>query len=103
MPSIYAKRQLAEKLGVCSKGHFPILFNYRPPSSDHWLLKAVAISGRAEGRIDGVDFLVSLLKDGIENHSASSISIPKWAVVQDESKCSKVPPMASFQLPPHEI
>ena len=46
----------------------------------------MALSGRTEGRVDGVEFLANILKDGSENYSASSISIPKQAVLQDKCK-----------------
>ena len=84
--SVFAKYQLADRLKVCSKDLFPILFNFRPSSSELWLQDVVALSGVTKGRVDGVDILANILKDGVENHSANSISIPKNVVVQDKGK-----------------
>ena len=47
----------------------------------------LAVSGKGESKMDGVVFLSSVLKDGVDNHSAHSIKIPKQAVVKDKCKC----------------
>ena len=86
MGPVYAKYQLASKLRVCSRGFFPVLFNFRPKSSELWIQDVVALSGVTEGRVDGVEFLAEILKDGAKNNSASSISIPKHVVLRDKCK-----------------
>jgi hypothetical protein len=80
---VYAKYQLAEKLKVCCQDLLPILFNFRPSSSELWLQDILTVSGRAE---DGVEILVSVLTDGVANHSANSVAIPKQAVAKDIRK-----------------
>ena len=83
--STFAKFQLAQQLKICSHNLHPILFTARLSSSELWLQNVVALSGRAEGRLDGVELLTSILEDAAI-YSTSSISIPKQAVVKDKCK-----------------
>ena len=46
----------------------------------------MALSGRAEGRVDGVELLTTILEDASNSYSTSSISIPEQAVVKDKRK-----------------
>ena len=63
----------------------PILFNFKPSSKDKWVCSLVGVSGRLKGRsndrIDGVDLLVSILKDG-KNHNEDEVKIPKKVVIR---------------------
>ena len=82
--SPYAKYQLASKLSVCSKDCHPLLFNFRPDTSQLWVQDLTAVSGRGDGRLDAVDLLSKILNDGINNHAVSSLQIPKEAFIKDQ-------------------
>jgi hypothetical protein len=72
-------------LKICSHNLLPILFSARLSSSELWLQDVVALNGRAEGRVDGVEILKTILEDAPDSFS-TSISIPKQAVVKDKRK-----------------
>ena len=82
--SPYAKYKLASKLSVCSKDCHPLLFNFRPDSSQQWVQDLTAVSGRGDGRVDAVDLLSKILNDGVNNHAVSSLQIPKEAFIKDQ-------------------
>ena len=50
-----------------------------------WLREVAVISGRSdEGRVDGVELLASVIKDGVKNFQNHSLIIPKYASIKDE-------------------
>ena len=86
MESPYGRHQLCEKMKICSKGFYPILFNlHRNPESE-WLEDVAVLSGRKEaGRIDGVEQMVTILLDAI-SFDETVIKIPKCADIISEGR-----------------
>jgi hypothetical protein len=85
--SSFGRHQLCEKMKICSKGFYPVLFNFHLQPSNMWLEEVAVVSGRKEkGRIDGVDLLVSILEDADDQFSEKTIKIPKHAAIKNEGR-----------------
>ena len=69
-------------MNLCVTGFHPILFNFKTNSNNQWVSKMVAVSGRIEGRIDGVELLVTILKDA-KKINEKEIKITKRAFIRD--------------------
>ena len=73
---------------ICVPGVNPVLFHFKSRADNDWIINLAAVSGRrgSEGRIDGVEYLETILKDAKENYSVDILNIPKKAVIRDGSK-----------------
>ena len=83
---------MANKMKICVPRVNPVLFHFKPRADNDWIINLAAVSGRSrsgrssEGRIDGVEYLETILKDAKENYSVDILNIPKKAVIRDGSK-----------------
>jgi hypothetical protein len=84
--SIYAKYQLAAKMGKCCPGCHPVLFNFkhRPVSEPQsWRIPQIAAVSSRD--LDGVQLLEQILSDA-RTHNVDEIKIPKLSQIKFEGK-----------------
>ena len=83
--SPYERFLLAGKMNVCIPGFHPVLFKFTTTAQNQWVTRLVAVSGRVEGRIDGVRLLETVLKDA-KKFNENQIKILKRIIVADKGK-----------------
>jgi hypothetical protein len=72
-------------MNLCIPGFHPVLFKLITTPKNQWVTRLVAVSGRVEGRIDGVRLIETILKDA-KKFNENKIKLSKRILITDKGK-----------------